>query len=127
VKVITKYQAEKKICWYHWEVVDAACCGCVGKNGDTTSGGNTVAHTAGPHSIYKPAPEDAELGEILPITEEEWVKLAAVLTPDRHESTAQVAANSQSAQGTPTEGAVVPLNAEAETPRLTERFGRLFK
>ena len=33
VKVLTKYQAEKKICWYHWEVVDAACCDCVSKDG----------------------------------------------------------------------------------------------
>ena len=24
VKLLTKYQAEKEICWYHWEVVDAA-------------------------------------------------------------------------------------------------------
>src|SRR6476660_5765377 len=29
VRVLTKYQAEKKICWYHWEVLDAACCDCV--------------------------------------------------------------------------------------------------
>jgi hypothetical protein len=29
VKVLTKYEAKHEICWYHWEVVDAACCdGC---------------------------------------------------------------------------------------------------
>src|SRR5436190_11387628 len=41
VRVLTKYQAEKKICWYHWEVVDAASCDCVSKNGQTGPAGKT--------------------------------------------------------------------------------------
>jgi hypothetical protein len=40
-----------------------------------------AAKNAG-RTIYKPAPEDAQLGDVLPVTDEEWVKLAAVLSPD---------------------------------------------
>jgi hypothetical protein len=84
VRVLTKYQAEKEICWYHWEVVDAACCDCVGKNSATVPAGQPGNGLASDkRCLYKPAPENAELGDVLPVHEEEWVQLVAVLTPDK--------------------------------------------
>src|SRR4029077_3170046 len=65
VRVLTKYQAEKKICWYHWEVVDAACCDCVSQSGPAGATEKSVVKHAG-RIIYKSAPENAQLGEVLP-------------------------------------------------------------
>src|SRR5215213_8645845 len=81
VRVLTKYQAEKKICWYHWEVVDASCCDCLNPSGPSATNEKQATNHAG-RTIYKSAPENAEFGELLPVSEEEWVKLAAVLSPD---------------------------------------------
>jgi hypothetical protein len=77
VNLLTKYQAEKEICSYHWEVVDAACCDCV------TVDGKPVQN----RDIYKPAPEDAELGDILAVSDEEWNELASVLGIEDSNST----------------------------------------
>src|SRR6476660_7680878 len=81
VRVLTKYQAEKKICWYHWEVVDAASCDCVRQTGTAEPAEKNAATHAG-RTIYKSAPNDAQLGAVLPVSDAEWVKLAAVLSPD---------------------------------------------
>ena len=67
VKVLTKYQAEKEICWYHWEVVDTAECDCVPDDEQTAAKGSP-----GPrNNIYKPAPPDAAVGDALPLSDEE--------------------------------------------------------
>src|SRR5882757_1893391 len=92
VHVLTKYQAEKKICWYHWEVVDAACCDCVSPSGPVGTVEKSAAKHAG-RSIYKLAPDNAQLGEVLPVTDEEWVRLAAVLAPDPTEVVAAEASS----------------------------------
>src|SRR5262249_55190151 len=51
ITLLTKYQAEKKICWYHWEVVDACSCG--------------PQATATPNSncpiVFKAAPDNAQI------------------------------------------------------------------
>jgi hypothetical protein len=60
VKKLTKYEAEKEICWYHWEVVDA--CGC---------GEGACA------CVYKPAPPDAQIGDTLAVSDEERAQVAA--------------------------------------------------
>ena len=41
-----------------------------------------MTSTRSPRTIYKAASEDAHLGDVQPVTEEEWVKLAALLEPD---------------------------------------------
>lgn len=81
IKVLTKYQAEKKICWYHWEVVDASCCDCAVTGSDLDDGSGIVQSPA-TRALYKPAPANAQVGDTLTISNEDWVKLAAVLTPD---------------------------------------------
>src|SRR4029078_6941540 len=67
VRVLTKYQAEKKICWYHWEVVDAACCDCVSPS-DPAGGTEKHAAKRVGRTIYKSAPVSAQLGETLPVS-----------------------------------------------------------
>src|SRR4029078_9189808 len=80
IHVLTKYQAEKKICWYHWEVVDAACFNCVSQDASSATEKNGADHAG--RVSDKSAAADAQLGEVLPVSDEEWVKLAAVLSPD---------------------------------------------
>ncbi len=131
VRVLTKYRAEKVICWYHWEVVDASGCDCVSKTGDAAgSEGLGIAQSPASHAFYKPAPADAELGAVLPVSEDEWVKLAAAMTPDPQETTEQVAADSASnaeAVELARERDAIRLRSESKTPSLAERLERLFR
>jgi hypothetical protein len=125
VKVLTKYQAEREIGWYHWEVVDAACCDAVSKNGSAPASGNgTVAKSAGARAFYKPAPSDAALGDVLAVSDEEWVKLAPVLIPEGTDQPGQVATISPAA---PTAAQDPSQSAPPRTPSLAERFDRLFR
>ncbi len=81
VKVLTKYQAEKKICWYHWEVVDAASCDCTAQE-NPAAGDTGIVQSATSGVIYKAAPEDANVGDSLPVSPAEWEKLATYMHPD---------------------------------------------
>ncbi len=111
VKVLTKYQAEKEIASYHWEVVDAACCGPVSQRGDSP-----------PRPFYKPAPPEAELGEVLPIADEEWAELASFVTPGKEESEHDVATNS--ATSPPVDPNAPATNLKSVS--IAERLRRLF-
>jgi hypothetical protein len=72
VKVLTKYQAERKIESYRWEVIDvASCCDDVLQ----------ADRSASQPDIYKPAPPDAQLGDMLAVSEQEWNELGPVLSP----------------------------------------------
>ena len=126
IHTLTKYQAEKEICWYHWEVVDAGCCDCVTKNASARNTNQQVAKQSR-RTIYKPAPEGAEIGAVLPVSEEEWVKLAAVLAPDPTEVSEGAVTNATAKpEGQPTsEGKA--LGAGSKTPTVAERFQRLIK
>jgi hypothetical protein len=66
VKVLTKYQAEKEICSYHWEVVDGCNCCCQGPC----------------HCVYKAAPPEANVGDVLEVTPDEQVQLASYVSAD---------------------------------------------
>jgi hypothetical protein len=86
IKVLTKYEAVKKICWYHWEVVDAAGCGCAeGCDGSCDASCGACACTgadgkpATSRCIYKPAPEDAEIGAVMALSDDERVELVAFM------------------------------------------------
>jgi hypothetical protein len=66
VRVLTKYEAEKEVCWYHWEVVDG-CNGCC----------------PGPcHCVYKAAPPEADVGDVIEVTPEEQAQLASYVSAD---------------------------------------------
>ncbi|HEX4413392.1 MAG TPA: hypothetical protein VH107_07160 [Lacipirellulaceae bacterium] len=84
VKVLTKYQLTRKVRWYHWEVVDANCCGCAHMIGDATSDDGTVGSADEP-AIIKPAVENAKIGDSAPISNEERAKLAALFKLDESE------------------------------------------
>jgi hypothetical protein len=126
VRVLTKYQAEKNICWYHWEVVDAACCDSESKS-ESVGGAEKKSMKQARRIIYKPAPENAELGDVLPVTDEEWVKLAAVLAPDPTEVAAVAVADSSSKSSGKANDESKPIDAEAKHPSLAERLQRMLK
>jgi hypothetical protein len=76
VKVLTKYQAEKKIAWYHWEVVDACNCG----------GPEAAAPDASKCPIvFKAAPDDAQIGDAIELDAADRTELAAYLSSDGQE------------------------------------------
>jgi hypothetical protein len=64
VRVLTKYQAEKKVPFYHWEVVDGCDCCCPG----------------GCDCVYKPAPPEAQIGACMALTDDEQVQVASYLS-----------------------------------------------
>ncbi len=109
VKVLTKYQAEREVNSYHWEVVDASCCDCVSQNGKP----------ANDNFIFKPAPANAELGDVLAVSDEEWAELAQMLAPNETAAASKVVE-----QATP-----VPPTPEAtqQTISVAERLQGLFR
>jgi hypothetical protein len=106
VKVLTKFQAQREVCSYHWEVVDAGC--CVTQDGRPLENG----------IIYKPAPTDAELGDVLAVSQQEWSELAPMLGPAEH-SGRQIA--EQTAQPTP------PSAVEPARPSVAGRVQGLLR
>jgi hypothetical protein len=81
--VLTKYQLAKKVRWYHWEVVDANCCGCARMIDDTASD-NTSRGEADEPAIIKPAPESAKIGDAMPVSADERTKLAAMFNSNQN-------------------------------------------
>jgi hypothetical protein len=126
VRVLTKYQAEKKICWYHWEVVDAACCDCVSPSGPAGTTDKHAMNHAG-RMIYKSAPEGAELGAVLSVSEEEWVKLAAMLSPDPNEVAAGAVADATPQSGDKTSAETSLPDSGTKAPSVAERIQRMLK
>jgi hypothetical protein len=110
VRLLTKYQAEKELPSYHWEVVDAGCCDYVSQTGTTTV-------TDG--SIYKAAPADAQLGDIVAVTEEEWQHLSPQFAPSQTSAPSQVAAQ--------TSPGVIPLEPERKEGSVAERLQGLLR
>lgn len=72
VKKLVKYEAEREVCWYHWEVVDACRCGCGCGDGCVPDG----EPGCGCGCVYKPAPADAKIGTSLGLSDEEQAQLA---------------------------------------------------
>jgi hypothetical protein len=71
---------EKTICWYHWEVVDASCCDCVSQLGQTGDGSIVVSPAT--QIIFKAAPSEVAVGDVLDVSDEESSKLATMLKTD---------------------------------------------
>jgi hypothetical protein len=126
VRVLTKYQAEKKICWYHWEVVDAACCDCVDPNGTAGTSEKHAAMHVG-RTVYKSAPENVQLGEVLPVSNEEWVKLAAVLSPDPAEVPASTVTEMAPKPSGGKSGEATFPDSGTKASSMTERVQRMLK
>jgi hypothetical protein len=84
VKVLTKYEAKKEICWFHWEVVDACTCGCGCEYG-TGCGYSIEGPQAALHNsakppckcVYKAAPADAKIGDVIELSPAEKIELAS--------------------------------------------------
>jgi hypothetical protein len=126
VRVLTKYQAEKKICWYHWEVVDAACCDGASPSGPAGAEEKNAKKQA-KRAIYKEAPENAELGAVLPVSEEEWVKLAAVLSPDPTEVAAGTVAGTAAKSDDKSLDDPEAVGGDSKASSVAERLQRLLK
>jgi hypothetical protein len=114
VKILTKYQAERKIDSYHWEVVDASCCDCVSQDGQP----------ANDACVYKPAPTDAELGDVLAVSEQEWDELTPMLSPTEAAAATQIAE-----QITPAPALSPPVSPETAPERnsVAERLQDLLR
>jgi hypothetical protein len=126
VHVLTKYQAEKKICWYHWEVVDAGCCDCVNPSESVDPGQKNASKHVG-RTIYKSAPESAVLGATLPVSDEEWVKLAALLSSDPAESVGGRGPDKSQMSDDKLGSDAVPLDSTSKAPSMAERVQRMLK
>lgn len=86
VKLLTKYQAEKKICWYHWEVVDGCNSCCPG--GGSECGCTESADCKCP-CIYKVAPTEAQIGDTIELSAADRVELAGYIANDGREEFAR--------------------------------------
>ena len=75
------------------------------------------------HTIYKPAPETAQVGDVMAVSEEEWVKLAAVLSPDPTE----IATSAPPKAASPTSDDIRPLEPPAKSPSLADRIQKMWK
>ena len=64
IRVLTKYQAVKEVPFYHWEVVDG-CDDCCSDVCDC---------------VYKPAPLEAQVGDVLELTHDEQVQVASYVS-----------------------------------------------
>jgi hypothetical protein len=95
IKLLTKYQAEKAICWYHWEVVDA-CAEAEAETEETNAESGSEGLLQHP-LVYKSAPDEAQLGDVLPITDDERARLATYLPAEQRAKTSQFAGNDAAA------------------------------
>ena len=69
VKKLTKFEAQREICWYHWVVVDSCCCGC--GCGDESGCGDDCG------CVCKEAPESAQIGDVLELSADEQKQIAS--------------------------------------------------
>jgi hypothetical protein len=115
VKLLTKYQAEKELSSYHWEVVDASCCDCVAQAGTTLKDG----------AVYKAAPADAALGDELAVSEEELQQLSSQLMPPAEITPAQVADVQVPAPAT--EIPTSPFESKQKELSVAERLQGVFR
>jgi hypothetical protein len=132
VKVLTKYEAEKEISWYHWEVVDA-CEYYEGEEAAEESSEEPSDETAanGPNpiaapvaaQIYKPAPEEAQVGDVLPLSDSERAQLTSFLSSDVGGATQAV-----NRDAAPADEQVGPPATEAEggKPSLMKKLSGFF-
>jgi hypothetical protein len=80
-----------------------------------------IAQSETSHSYYKAAPDGADVGDVLPVTEDEWVQLAAALNPKTREATTQIASEAK-----PDEGRL-ELHTQSKAPSLAERLERILR
>jgi hypothetical protein len=129
--VLTKWQAEKIVCSYHWEVIDVACCDCVSKRGEPAidlSLGISQSHIS--RSFYKAAPDGVEVGDVLPVTEDEWAQLATALAPESQQPAAQIAAGERAIGKTvreTTQDSANGLPSKPAPPSIAERIERMLR
>jgi hypothetical protein len=157
VKVLTKYQAEKEIDWYHWEVVDAACCGCasccgaVENNVETRATENAATQRVAPSEsparipatpigianstdgrvcIYKPAPPGSQIGDAFAVDDDERSQLARWMGTQLDKDSPLPAANDPQIECHARQpiGAVRPAAAmEPADDSAWNSFSRLFR
>ena len=123
VKKLTKYQAEREVRSYHWEVVDACRCGCGCECGDECSPGGRPDCGCG--CVYKPAPEGANIGDSLDLTEDERAQVAAWITAHASPTAVQPASATDDGKDV---AAIASAEAAVDQPAqpLWQRLGAMF-
>jgi hypothetical protein len=130
IKLLTKYQAEKEICWYHWEVVDA--CTEAEAAVEPTETANGVVGLLQHPLVYKAAPADAQAGEVLPLLDEERATLAAYLPAEQrsrmvqNEGGDEPAPQSSETATAASQTQVTPAAAEADSLSVKQRLIEFF-
>lgn len=130
VKVLTKYEAEKEIRWYHWEVVDAAEY-YEGEEPAEEAAEETAANGQNPNAsslvdqIYKLAPAEAQIGDVLPLSDSERTQLTSFLSSDGG-GAPQLAASGDAAQAHE-QVATPAVASESTRPSLMRKLGDLFR
>jgi hypothetical protein len=123
VKVLKKYQTERKVCSYHWEVVDDRGCGANGGPG------------CGCGCVYKAAPVESQIGQAIPVSETDRLQLAAWVTNDAAQRQAELADAFKLPEVQGVAQSLQPLGAAAgaaagaaeEKPSMLVRFASMFK
>jgi hypothetical protein len=111
VKVLTKYQAEKEIPWYHWEVVDVECCETIESTPVTT---NASSRPATPPRFFKPAPAESQIGDSIDLSEAEQGQLASWMA-------------GQLDQAIPVESIDAPSEQKEDSTPIAKKFSNLFR
>jgi hypothetical protein len=109
IKVLTKYQAEKEICGYHWEVVDAG-----NLHEEITTAGAAASSSRRVENVYKPAPADAQVGDVLSLSRADRTDLAAYFQIDQDPASAGLPGEASPAP--PAADAVPLLQRPADMP-----------
>lgn len=129
VKVLTKYEAEKEISWYHWEVVDA-CEYYEGEEAAEEPADETAANGPNPSAasivaqIYKPAPAESQIGDVLPVSDSERAQLTSFLSDTADATTIPAKSNdSVSYQQDQSPAAA----QQSESPSLLRKFNNLLR
>lgn len=121
VKKLTKYEAQKEICWYHWEVVDSCCCGCCCGCDDARGCAD------GCDCVYKEAPAAAKIGDTFELSAEEQAEIASRVDTAIHVAQAlasasntpqHIASTSDAAAFPQAEKTSLDENQEPETSKL---------
>ncbi|HEX2474566.1 MAG TPA: hypothetical protein VHK01_07470 [Lacipirellulaceae bacterium] len=125
IKLLTKYQAEKEISWYHWEVVDAAdCCDAVESGDETAAIDGSASAASRLAQIYKPAPADAQPGDVLPLSDGERAQLTSFLNDTA--GTTTLPATGKVSVDASQDQAQAP-EQQTESPSLLQKFNNLLK
>lgn len=123
VKKLTKYEAEKEICSYHWEVVDGCSCGCGCGQGCEPG----CEPSCGGGCVYKPAPSGAQIGDTMEVTDQELAQVAVWKADSQNPSAVQQADAVSTASGEVTTSSPADAAGDRAAQTLRQQLTSLFR